>query len=94
MSHYNLVIIGPDPAGEKATAQASYFGKRAAIIEKKREPGGAMAHTGTLPSKTLREASLCLSGCRSREIYGVAVELTRDATLTTLLNRKGVISST
>ena len=94
MSHYDLVIIGSGPAGEKAAAQAAYFGKRVAIIEKEPEPGGAMVHTGTLPSKTLREASLYLSGYRNREIYGVAVELTRDATLTALLNRKGVISST
>ena len=94
MSHYDLVIIGSGPAGEKAAAQASYFGKRVAIIGKEPGPGGAMVHTGTLPSKTLREAALYLSGYRNREIYGVAVELTRDATLTALLNRKGVISST
>ena len=77
---------------EKGAAQAAYFGKRVAIVEAHREPGGATVHTGTLPSKTLREASLYLSGHRSRELYGVAVELNRDTTLATLLERKSAIS--
>jgi NAD(P) transhydrogenase len=93
MEHYDLVVIGAGPAGEKGAAQAAYFGKRVAIVEAGDEPGGATVHTGTLPSKTLREASLYLSGHRNRELYGVAVELNSDTTLTTLLERKGAISS-
>lgn len=90
--HYDLVVIGAGPAGEKAAAQAAYFGKRVVLIEKESEPGGAAVHTGTLPSKTLREACLYLSGKRNRELYGVAVELSRGAALQTLMDRRGAIS--
>ena len=51
---YDLVVIGSGPAGEKAAAQAAYFGKRVTVVERQPEPGGAGVHTGTLPSKTLR----------------------------------------
>ncbi len=90
-NQYHLAIIGSGPTGEKAAAQAAYFGKRVIIFECADEPGGAAVQTGTLPSKTLRESSLFLSGHRSRELYGVAVELDRDATLTKLLSRTDAI---
>ena len=61
LEHFDLVVIGAGPAGEKAAAQAAYFKKRVAIIECEPEPGGAAVHTGTLPSKTLRETALYLS---------------------------------
>ena len=77
---YDLVVIGTGPAGEKAAAQAAYFGKRVVAIERAAEPGGAGTHTGTVPSKTLREASMYLSGFRSRDMYGIAVELEPTAT--------------
>lgn len=92
VAHFDLLVVGAGPAGEKGAAQAAYFGKSVAIIEAHSEPGGATVHTGTLPSKTLREASLYLSGHRNRELYGVAVELNRDTTLETLLERKTAIS--
>ena len=92
MEHYDLVVIGSGPAGEKAAAQAAYFGKRVAVVEKEREPGGAVVHTGTLPSKTLRETALYLSGHRSRALYGVAVALEENATLQTLMARKRAIA--
>ncbi len=90
---YDLVILGSGPAGEKAAAQAAYFGKTVAIVERAPEPGGAGVHTGTLPSKTLREAALYLSGYRHRDMYGVAVDLEPDATLRTLAQRTEHISS-
>ena len=68
---YDLIVIGSGPAGEKGAAQAAYFGKKVALIEKEGFPGGAAANTGTLPSKTLRETALHLSGFRKREIYGL-----------------------
>ena len=71
LEHFDLVVIGGGPAGEKAAAQAAYFKKRVAIIESEPEPGGAAVHTGTLPSKTLRETALYLSGYHARELYGV-----------------------
>jgi NAD(P) transhydrogenase len=89
---FDLIIIGTGPAGEKAAAQAGYFGKRVAIIERAPEPGGAGVHTGTLPSKTLRETALYLSGHQSRALYGVAVELDRSAELVHLMARKNAIA--
>ena len=88
---YDLVVIGTGPAGEKAAAQAAYFGKRVVAIERADEPGGAGTHTGTVPSKTLREASMYLSGFRSRDMYGIAVELESTATLPRLMSRKSAI---
>ena len=63
---YNLIVIGSGPAGEKGAAQAAYFGKRVALIEREPVPGGACVNTGTVPSKTLRESALHLSGFRQR----------------------------
>src|SRR5438477_4755973 len=90
---YDLIVIGTGPAGEKAAAQAAYFGKRVAAIERATEPGGAGTHTGTVPSKTLREASMYLSGYRSRDMYGIAVELEPTATLPRLMSRKAAIEA-
>jgi NAD(P) transhydrogenase len=91
--HFDLVVIGSGPAGEKGAAQAAYFGKRVALVERAPEPGGAGVHTGTLPSKTLRETAIYLSGHQSRELYGVAVKLDRFATLEHLMARKSVIAA-
>jgi NAD(P) transhydrogenase len=63
---YDLVVIGSGPAGEKGAAQAAYFGKRVALVERESVPGGACVNTGTVPSKTLRESALHLSGFRQR----------------------------
>ena len=89
---FDLVVIGSGPAGEKGAAQAAYFGKRVAVIEAEAEPGGAAVHTGTLPSKTLRETAMYLSGYRNRQLYGVAVELAPDATVRQLIARKNAIA--
>src|SRR5438552_13447022 len=91
MYDYDLIVIGVGPAGEKAAAQAAYFGKRVVAIERAAEPGGAGTHTGTVPSKTLRETAMYLSGYHSREMYGVAVELEPTATLPRLMSRKASI---
>jgi NAD(P) transhydrogenase len=89
---FDLVVIGAGPAGEKGAAQAAYFGKRVAVVECAPEPGGAAVHTGTLPSKTLREAALYLSGHRARDLYGIAVTLEPDATVGRLMARKNAIA--
>src|SRR5216117_1480888 len=68
---FDLVVIGSGPAGEKGAVQAAYFGKRVAVVEKSPALGGACVNTGTLPSKTLRETALFLSGYRQREMYGL-----------------------
>jgi NAD(P) transhydrogenase len=72
---YDLIVIGSGPAGEKGAAQAAYFGKRVALIERESVPGGACVNTGTIPSKTLRESALHLSGFRQRGFRN-SVELT------------------
>jgi len=73
--HYDLVVIGSGPAGEKGAVQAAYFGKSVALVEKAEVLGGAAANTGTLPSKTLRETALHLTGFRHRGLYGIDVRL-------------------
>jgi NAD(P) transhydrogenase len=75
LPHYDLVVIGSGPAGEKGAAQAAYFGKRVAIVEKDPRLGGASVNTGTLPSKTLRETALYFSGLRQRGLYGIDYSL-------------------
>jgi NAD(P) transhydrogenase len=87
---YDLVVIGGGPAGEKAAAAAAYFGRRVALVEAAPEgPGGAMVHTGTLPSKTLREAALYLMGFRRRELYKSIVQSfdREQGSLQTLMSR-------
>jgi NAD(P) transhydrogenase len=71
MEKYDLIVIGSGPAGQRAAIQASKFGKRAALIEKLEVIGGTAINTGTIPSKTIREAVLHLSGYQYQSIYGV-----------------------
>jgi NAD(P) transhydrogenase len=92
---FDLVVIGAGPAGEKGAVQAAYFGHRVLVVEKAPEPGGAAVHTGTLPSKTLRETALYLSGYRARDMYGVSVKLEdRHAAVPRLIARKDTIAAT
>lgn len=71
----DLVVIGSGPAGEKGAAQAAYFGKSIALVEKEDVLGGAAANTGTLPSETLRESPLYIFSFRRRGLFGVNFEL-------------------
>src|SRR6056297_1632774 len=70
MSHYDLIIIGSGPAGRAAAIQAGKLKRRVLVIDKKDKLGGVSVHTGTIPSKTLRETVLNLSGWRERSFYG------------------------
>jgi len=67
---YDLVVIGSGPAGQKAAICAAKMRKKVAVVERKRCIGGVCVNTGTIPSKTLREAILYLSGLRQRTFYG------------------------
>ena len=67
---YDLVVIGSGPAGQKGAIAAAKLGKRVAIVDRKETIGGVCIHTGTIPSKTLREGILYLSGFRERTFYG------------------------
>jgi NAD(P) transhydrogenase len=88
---YDLVVIGSGPAGEKGAAQAAYFGKRVALIEREPHLGGAAANTGTLPSKTLRETALYLSGFRQRGLYGIEANLRERASVQDFLRRERIV---
>lgn len=78
---FDLIIIGCGPAGEKAGAQAAYFGKRVAVIERATNPGGSCINTGTVPSKTLRESALYFSGLGQRGLYGIDYSLKENLTV-------------
>jgi NAD(P) transhydrogenase len=69
-NEYDLVVIGSGPAGQKGAICAAKMHKKVAIIDRKKSVGGVCVHTGTIPSKTLREAVLYLSGFRQRTFYG------------------------
>ncbi|HTZ97575.1 MAG TPA: Si-specific NAD(P)(+) transhydrogenase [Terriglobales bacterium] len=69
-NEYDLVVIGSGPAGQKGAICAAKMRKKVAIVERQRTIGGVCVHTGTIPSKTLREAVLYLSGFRQRTFYG------------------------
>lgn len=78
---FDLITIGCGPAGEKAGAQAAYFGKRVAVIERAPSPGGSCINTGTVPSKTLRESALYFSGLGQRGLYGIDYSLKENLTV-------------
>lgn len=85
---YDLVVIGSGPAGENGAATAASFGKKVAMIEKAPVVGGSSANWGTLPSKTLRETALAISGLRARDLYGVDLSLRREATVADFLHHE------
>jgi NAD(P) transhydrogenase len=87
MKNYDLVVIGSGPGGQRAAIQSAKIGKRVAIIEKQEIVGGVTARTGTIPSKTLREAVLYLSGWKQKGIYGRGYKLKDDITVEDLLYR-------
>ena len=78
---FDLIVIGCGPAGEKAGAQAAYFGKRVAVIERAPQLGGSCINTGTVPSKTLRESALYFSGLHQRGLYGIDYSLKENLTV-------------
>jgi NAD(P) transhydrogenase len=84
---YDLVVIGSGPAGQRAAIQGAKLEKRVAIIEKTTVVGGVSVNLGTIPSKTLREAVLDLTGFRSREFYGASYRVKDNITIQDLLVR-------
>ena len=84
---YDMVVIGSGPAGQRAAVQAAKLGKRTAIVERHTEIGGVMVNTGTIPSKTLREAVMYLTGYRERGIYGESYSVKQDITMSDLMIR-------
>src|SRR5215510_16003148 len=86
-NEYDLAVIGSGPAGQKGAICAAKLRKKVAIVERKKTIGGVCVHTGTIPSKTLREAVLYLSGFRQRAFYGRGYTLKDRITMTDLVFR-------
>jgi NAD(P) transhydrogenase len=91
LEDFGLVVIGAGPAGTAAAATASRLGKRVAVVERAAAVGGAAVNTGTVPSKTLRETALALSGLRTRALYGVDLSLRRGATVADFLRHERAV---
>jgi NAD(P) transhydrogenase len=84
---YDLVVIGSGPGGQKAAIAAAKLDRRVAVIERPHMMGGVCVNTGTIPSKTLREAILYLTGAGQREIYGQSYRVKDDITVADLTAR-------
>src|SRR5262245_17556013 len=87
MSDFDVVVIGSGPGGQKAAVAAAKLGRKVAVIERGDMVGGVCINTGTIPSKTLREAVLYLTGLSQRELYGQSYRLKDDITVADLSAR-------
>jgi NAD(P) transhydrogenase len=87
MAHYDMLVIGSGPAGQKAAIQAAKAGKKVGIVERQKVAGGICINTGTIPSKSLREAVLFLSGFRQRNLYGASYRVKKEITFEDLAIR-------
>src|SRR6476646_4899249 len=85
---YDLVVIGGGPAGVVGAVTAATMGHTVALVDSRAALGGAGINTGTLPSKTLRETALALSGVRARKLFGVDLSLRREATVADFMRHK------
>lgn len=87
MDHYNMLVIGSGPSGRRAAVQSAKLGKSVLVVDKGRRLGGVSVHTGTIPSKTLRETVLNLSGWRERGFYGRGYRVKQDISAIDLVQR-------
>ena len=90
---FDLVVIGGGPAGSSGALAGGLLGKKAALVEREALVGGAGINTGTIPSKTLRETSLMLSGWRARRLLGVDLSLRREATIADFMRGEKQVTS-
>ncbi|MFG1810532.1 Si-specific NAD(P)(+) transhydrogenase [Streptomyces sp. NPDC049040] len=87
MRDFDMLVIGSGPGGQKAAIAAAKLGRRAALVDRADRLGGVSLHTGTIPSKTLREAVLYLTGLNQRDLYGQSYRLKEDITVADLTAR-------
>ena len=87
MHNFDFLVIGSGPAGQKAAIQAAKLGKKVAMVDRSTDIGGVCLHTGTVPSKTMREAVLYLSGYSQRGFYGQGYRLKDNLTMADLKQR-------
>ena len=90
---FDMVVVGAGPAGEKAAAQAAFFGKRVAVVEQSPAPGGTMA-ASAITTKAMREAALYLTGFQRRHLYGAAIDLEPQAVIDRLRVRAQDVAAT
>lgn len=84
---FDLIVIGSGPGGQKAAIAAAKLGRRAAVVERSPTVGGVCLHTGTIPSKTMREAVVHLTGLMQRELYGQSYRVKEEITVQDLIAR-------
>jgi NAD(P) transhydrogenase len=84
---FDLLVVGSGPGGQRAAIAAAKLGKEVAIVDRKGMTGGVCVNTGTIPSKTLREAVLYLTGMNQRELYGASYQVKDDITMADLTAR-------
>ena len=82
--HYDILVIGTGPAGQKGAIQAAKLGRKVGIIEKSPVVGGVQVNTGTIPSKSLREAVVTLTGADKRNLFGASYRAKKDVTIADL----------
>src|SRR5438874_8782780 len=87
MQTFDMIVLGTGPAGQRAAIQAAKAGKRVAVVEQRNVVGGVCINTGTIPSKTLREAVLHLSGYAYQNIYGISYRVKEKITMADLAFR-------
>ncbi|WP_172746539.1 Si-specific NAD(P)(+) transhydrogenase [Neorhizobium sp. T25_13] len=87
MNQYDLIVVGSGPAGRRAAIQAAKLDKKVLVVEQGKRVGGVSVHTGTIPSKTLRETALNLSGWRERGFYGKAYRVKQEISAEDLRRR-------
>ena len=87
MYDYDLLVLGSGPSGQKAAIAAAKLGRRVAIVDRRDMLGGVCINTGTVPSKTLREAVLYLTGLSQRDLYGSSYRVKEDITVADLAAR-------
>jgi len=87
MHQYDLIVVGSGPAGRRAAIQAAKLGKKVLVIEKGSRVGGVSVHTGTIPSKTMRETALNLTGWRERGFYGRSYKVKQEISADDLRRR-------
>lgn len=85
-----MIVLGSGPSGEKAAVQAAKLGRSVMVVDRRPDPGGNCLHTGTIPSKTLRESVLFINMMKRGGMYGINLKVDKDLTVNRLMYRKNV----
>jgi NAD(P) transhydrogenase len=94
MTTLDMLVIGAGPAGEKAAVQAAYFGHRVAVVDRADAPGGSAVRSAGVPTKTLRDTALYITGFRRRDVYGLSLQLHPSVAVERLMARTAEVVAT